>query len=241
MCALTFTVRSRAGTRALTVLPRAAIIAGWTGRDRAALEQHIEELAALGVPRPARVPVFYRVAPALLSTAPVIDVLGTGSTGEAECVLIAGPDGLYIGAGSDHTDRDVERHSIALSKQVCAKPLAPEVWPLAEVEPHWDALVLRSHAWIDGERVLYQEGGVAALRSPMDLARACTGGAGFAQQAVMYCGTLPAHAAVQFATRFELELEDPVLGRSLRHAYGITPLPAAEWIFDGKSGSEPRL
>ena len=36
------------------------IVAGWTGRDEAALRHHIEELAAIGVPRPSSVPVFYR-------------------------------------------------------------------------------------------------------------------------------------------------------------------------------------
>ncbi len=30
------------------------IIAGWAGRDLAAIEHHIEELAALGIQRPAR-------------------------------------------------------------------------------------------------------------------------------------------------------------------------------------------
>lgn len=38
------------------------IVAGWTGRDEAALRHHIEELAAIGVPRPSSVPVFYRNA-----------------------------------------------------------------------------------------------------------------------------------------------------------------------------------
>ena len=32
-----------------------AVIAGWTGRDREAMEKHIAELEALGVPRPADV------------------------------------------------------------------------------------------------------------------------------------------------------------------------------------------
>ena len=34
------------------------IIAGWTGRDAAAVQHHIEELQALGVKPPATVPTF---------------------------------------------------------------------------------------------------------------------------------------------------------------------------------------
>jgi hypothetical protein len=45
-----------------------AIIAGWTGRDPAAVEKHIRELEALGVKRPASTPIFYRFAAARLTT-----------------------------------------------------------------------------------------------------------------------------------------------------------------------------
>ena len=38
------------------------VVAGWTGRDKAALDHHIEELAAIGVPGPSTVPLYYRVA-----------------------------------------------------------------------------------------------------------------------------------------------------------------------------------
>src|SRR5215470_20332233 len=45
-----------------------AVIAGWTGRDQAAVEKHIAELAVLGVKRPATTPIFYRVAASRLTT-----------------------------------------------------------------------------------------------------------------------------------------------------------------------------
>ena len=44
----------------------------------------------------------------------------------------------------------------------------------------------------------------------------------------MYCGTLPVHGAVEFADRYELELIDPVLGRTLHHVYEVTALPVVE-------------
>ena len=41
----------------------------------------------------------------------------------------------------------------------------------------------------------------------------------------MYCGTPGAIGGIRPGTRFEMELEDPVLGRTLRHAYDIKVLP----------------
>jgi hypothetical protein len=41
----------------------------------------------------------------------------------------------------------------------------------------------------------------------------------------MFCGTLGAIGGVRPAGRFEMELEDPVLGRRLQHAYDIEVLP----------------
>src|ERR1700748_156730 len=84
------------------------VVAGWTGRDEAALQHHIEELAAIGVPRPSSVPVFYRISTANLTQAAHLEVLGPDTSGEAEPVVVAMQDGLWLGVGSDHTDRKAE-------------------------------------------------------------------------------------------------------------------------------------
>src|SRR5256885_17152818 len=60
------------------------VIAGWTGRDKAAGEHHIAELAAIGVKRPRAIPCFYRLGANLLTTAPEVDVVGEDSSGEVE-------------------------------------------------------------------------------------------------------------------------------------------------------------
>src|SRR6266403_2132094 len=57
---LTFQLNSNDGYYIADITIREAILAGWTGRDRAALETHIEEMAAVGVGRPPSVPVCYR-------------------------------------------------------------------------------------------------------------------------------------------------------------------------------------
>ena len=201
------------------------IIAGWAGRDEAAIRHHIEELAAIGVPRPSSVPVYYRVSADNLTQAERLVVLGPDSSGEVEPVVIALADGLWIGVGSDHTDRKAETVGIALSKQMCGKPIGHTLWRLADVEDHWDRLVLRAWATINGERVLYQEGQLAALRSPRDLIERYPDGSELPPGTAMFCGTLGAIGGIRPATKFEIELDDPVLGRRMHHAYEVDPLP----------------
>jgi len=201
------------------------IIAGWAGRDEAAIEHHIEELAAIGVPRPSTTPLYYRVAVQTLTQSSELVVLGPDSSGEVEPVVVAMADGLWIGLGSDHTDRKAEAAGIALSKQLCGKPVGRDLWAYADVEQHWDQLILRSWATIGGERVLYQESPVSSLRTPRDLIRRYTGSDTLPAGTLMFCGTPGAIGGIRPATRFEMELQDPVLNRSLTHGYDIPVLP----------------
>jgi uncharacterized protein DUF2848 len=203
---------------------RDLVIAGWTGRDIAALEKHVRELEAIGVKRPKTTPIFYRVAAALLTSDNAIEVLGDQSSGEAECVVYSLDDGLFVGVGSDHTDRKAEAVGVSLSKQMCAKPVSREVWRLEDVAVHWDKLVLRSYVSTEGRRRLYQEGPVAAMRPPTELFKLYCGGLLPAGTA-MFCGTLAVHGAITPSDAFAMELEDPVLGRKITHSYRIKTLP----------------
>ncbi len=201
------------------------IIAGWAGRDAAAIEHHIEELAALGVPRPSTTPLYYRVAAQTLTQSSRLVVLGPDSSGEVEPVLVAMADGLWIGIGSDHTDRKAEASGIAMSKQLCGKPVGAELWSYADIEGHWDELVIRSWATIDGKRVLYQDSKISALRTPRDLVRKQAGTDMLPAGTLMFCGTPGAIGGIRPATCFEMEIRDPVLDRSLTHSYEIEVLP----------------
>ncbi|HYR37397.1 MAG TPA: DUF2848 domain-containing protein [Burkholderiales bacterium] len=193
------------------------VIAGWTGRDEAALRKHIRELEEIGVKPPKTTPIFYRVAANLLTQANEIQVSGPDTSGEVEFVLLAKPDGLWVTVGSDHTDRKAETIGVSLSKQLCAKVIAKDAWRYDQVKPHWEKLVLRS--WSDGE--LYQEGPVTAMRSPEDLLSRYPLKLGWA----MFCGTLAAKGGIRPAKVFRMELEDPVRKRKLAHEYRIAPLP----------------
>ncbi len=205
------------------------VIAGWTGSDKAAVEAHIEELAALGVPRPTTVPIYFHNAAALLTTADQIQVPGNNSSGEVEFVMFGHSDGMLIGVGSDHTDRKVESYDIVVSKQMCAKPVSPEVWRYADVVDHFDRLMLRSWAVDGGERRLYQEGPVTAMCAPEELIGKYLDSADSLPPGMaMYCGTLAVHGGVVSAARFEIELDDPVRGRKLTHGYDVKTLPLEE-------------
>lgn len=222
---LTFSIRRGANETRETVGIRHAVIAGWTGRDAAAVEHHIKELEAVGVARPATVPIFYRVSATRFTTADAIEVPGNESSGEVEFALVQHGGRLYVGCGSDHTERKVEGYNVTVSKQMCEKPLAPALWAYDEVKPHWDRLILRSFACHGAERALYQEGPVTAMRAPEELIELYAGAAGLADGTVMFCGTLAAKGGIRPAPRFEFELEDPVRGLALRHGYDIAVLP----------------
>ena len=201
------------------------VVAGWTGRDKAAVEKHIAELEAIGVKRPATTPIFYRASAVRVTTDDAIEALGNASSGEAEFVLLRHGGRLWVGAGSDHTDREVETYGVSVSKQMCDKPIAPEFWPMVEVAPHWDKLMLRAYISENGKRVLYQEGPVTGMLDPLDLIEKFAGKAGLAEGTLMFCGTLSAKGGVRPSDVFEVELDDPVLGRKIQHRYGIRTLP----------------
>jgi hypothetical protein len=202
------------------------VIAGWTGRDVEALNHHIEELNAIGVQPPSKVPLYYRVTANLLTQTETVQVLGDDTSGEVEPVLVGTPDRLWVTVGADHTDRKLESYGVAASKQVCSKVIGRTAWRFEDVEPHWDRLMLRSFVEEGGKRVLYQEGPLAMIRAPRELIAGWRNGdkrlpAGVA----MFCGTLPAIGAIRSSSHFHMEIEDPVLGRKLVHAYEVTALP----------------
>jgi hypothetical protein len=224
-CDLVFTLEAAGSRTPLRLSIDQAVMAGWTGRDPVARDKHIAELEAIGIARPASTPIYYRVSARRLTTAERIECTGADSSGEVEFVLIGSGGRTYVGVGSDHTDRKVEAYNITVSKQMCDKPLAPVLWDFDEVKGHWDAIKLRSFAWIGGERVLYQEGNLDAMLSASDLVTRGFGGAGLPDGCAMFGGTFAAKGGIRPASRFEFEIDDQVRGRSIRHGYDVVELP----------------
>jgi hypothetical protein len=222
---LTFTIDAQGTTTPLTLGIDQAVVAGWTGRDPVARDKHIAELETIGIARPASTPIYYRVSARRLTTEDVIEVSGHDSSGEVEFVLIGWQSRIFVGLGSDHTDRKVESYSVTVSKQMCDKPIAPVLWELEEVIDHWDRMILRAYAWIKGKRELYQEGTLDAMLPVSELIARGFDGGKFPDGCAMFGGTFAAIGGIRPADRFEYELEDPVLKRTIRHGYDVIVLP----------------
>ena len=222
---LSLTLQAEKSSSQQRVSVRHAVIAGWTGRDPVAVEKHIAELEAIGVKRPASTPIFYRVSTARLTTDEAIEAAGPHSSGEVEFVILQTEGRLWVGVGSDHTDRQVETYSVTVSKQMCDKPMAPVLWELEEVIDHWDRMILRAYAWINGKRELYQEGTLDAMLPVKDLLAKGFDGGKLPDGCVMFGGTFAAKGGIRPAERFECDLEDPVLKRTIRHAYDVITMP----------------
>lgn len=209
---LTFTVAGTGDTVVLTDFD--LVVAGYTGRDEASVKKHIDELAAIGVAPPETVPAFYELSASLATQEPRITVTGSNTSGEVEPVLVRAAGKLYLTVGSDHTDRDVERDSVAKSKAACAKPLGATVVEVAA--PDWDAIAASST--VDG--VGYQQGTLSALRIPTDVLALHQGSV--ERDLVLFCGTLPLLNGEFVAGadwRLSLTLPD---GTELTHAYSVS-------------------
>jgi Protein of unknown function (DUF2848) len=180
-----------AGTgQVLAPKPQRLVIGGYTGRDDAAVRAHIGELAAIGVPPPPEVPSFYLLPSGLLTTSGVVEAAGEQTSGEAEPVLFRVEGRYYIGVGSDHTDRDLEREDITRAKAACPKPVGRMVaaLPPDPAQADWDGIEMACQ--VDGRA--YQRGRLSALRTPADLLPRIPGEAGGPDgDLVLFCGTLP--------------------------------------------------
>jgi 4-hydroxyphenylacetate 3-monooxygenase len=216
---LVLTLRVLGTGEVLTLAAYQAVVAGYTGRDEKAVRHHIEELAAIGVPAPARVPMFYPIASASVTTAASIEVAGDYTSGEVEPVLVRHHSAWFLGVGSDHTDRTVETHDIGESKRVCPKPICEEVIPVAEwAGLDWDAIGASST--VDGKA--YQDGHLRALRDPEQLVRLLSErGVDEGRDLVCFAGTLPLiDGSFVAGMAWELRLTLPD-GRAISHWYEV--------------------
>ena len=197
---------------------------GWAARDQAELRRHVEEMERMGVPGPITTPIFFPLASTLATTADRVEVLGEQTSGEVEYALLVDTGRILVTVASDHTDRGFERYGIQASKQLYPDVLASEAWPLDECRAHWDRLVLRCWTTTLGRRSVYQEAALAELLSPdtwLDMLHRH----GVPRDGLVFLSGTPATiGGVVFGERYEIELEDPVLGRAIRHEYVVEVL-----------------
>jgi len=202
--------------------------AGWAGRDRAAVQNHIDELRAIGVPPPKHVPTLFALGNHLLSTQDAIQVHGDETSGEVEYVLFRHNGEIFITVGSDHTDRRLEKHSIAKSKNLCLNVMAPEAWPFEEVEEHFDRLILECSVSLGGTDKLYQKDTVAALIGPYYWLTQLEDRLDRLEDGlVFFSGTIGTKAGLVTGDAYHFSLTDPLLHRSISHRYRCEVLTGA--------------
>ncbi|MEL6299057.1 MAG: DUF2848 domain-containing protein [Pseudomonadota bacterium] len=223
---LTFACVSAQGTTEQTVEIRDLVLAGWTGRDAAKVQEHIDELAEHGVAPPSRTPMFYRTSADLIGQSETLQALGPDTSGEVEYVLFKAGGAMWVTVGSDQTDRKREGQiGVALSKQLAGKVIARTAWALDEVLPHWDRIEISADVVSAAKRETYQQATLGDIKSPADLIRGVAGGGEtLPDGTLLMSGTPPAIGGIRGADRFEMRLHDPVLGRTIAHTYDIEVL-----------------
>ncbi|UOT03505.1 DUF2848 domain-containing protein [Rhodococcus opacus] len=225
MSQLTFTLPD--GT-VETVEVTTLLNAGYAGRNQEEVASHIAELAELGVPAPTTIPAMYPISPYLAQQTTEVFVQHGRTSGEAEWALVITDDDVLLTVACDHTDRDLEVHSVAWSKNAAPDVLGTRAWRLSEIADRLDDITLT--AWVgqgDGEpSTLIQTGTLADLLAPkywLDVLREL----GLHKPGtVLVSGTISMrHGVNQFADAWKVALRDPATADELTCRYRTVPMP----------------
>ena len=205
----------------------ALLNAGYAGRNQDEVASHIAELAELGVPAPTVTPALYPISPYLAQQTPHVFVQHERTSGEAEWALIVTGDDVLLTVACDHTDRNLEVHSVAWSKNAAPDVLGRKAWRLSEISEHLDDVTLTAWVGDDEPTELIQQGTLGDLLSPQywldvlearDLRTAGT---------VLISGTISMlHGVNQFARSWKVEMADPHTGQTISASYRTVPMAA---------------
>ncbi|MFH5879979.1 DUF2848 domain-containing protein [Arthrobacter sp. NA-172] len=202
--------------------------AGYAGREQDEVQAHIAELAELGVPGPSVTPALYPVSPYLAGQPDVVDVQHGRTSGEAEWAMIISDEGALLTVACDHTDRALEIHGVAWSKNASPDILGRKAWKLDDVREHLDAITIRG--WVtdaEGQETLIQDSTMGALLTPdywIDVLQE----RGLNEPGtVLLSGTVAMVQGVdQFAPQWRVELGDPVTGETIGAGYRVREMAA---------------
>lgn len=215
---------------------------GFTMRDEAKMQAHLEECYKLGIKELIcdRPPLVMPISTWAVLTDDAITVQRPKTSGEIEIVTIADADGeVYVTAGSDHTDRSLETIDIPWSKQVTPNVVIPQVWRWSDVRDHWDQVIMESWVVDAGERVKYQEASVAEFWTPQEMLDGARESVVPVPGAIiLFSGTVVSlEERLRFGQEWTLRMTDPVLGRTLEHDYRVEVL-ATEVLNDGSASGD---
>jgi len=183
-------------------------------------------------------PSIFRIARYLLTQSPEFEVQGAHTGGEGEVVCIREGDDIFISVGSDQCDRELDPYYPDKPKQMCPHPVASEAWPYDDVQDHWDNLIIRSQVVVDDVIVPLQDASLGTMTSleyllGMDVIK------GLNDTMFLFCGSsafldsaeeiVREHGLSEWTTHgvadeFRVQLHDPVLNRTLSHAFRPQPV-----------------
>lgn len=217
-----FTVISKKGKRTMNVDIRRVALAGFSGRDIEKTMEQVGQLEKESIHAPdfTELPAVYPVSPALVTTAPEITVRGTKTSGEVEFLILKHEGVYYIGLGSDHTDRALEREDIQRSKEVCPKPIAPVLWEYTELRDHMDRVRLVSFQRVNSRAVEYQAGKMDDLLPPIAIMNRVSKEMDL-EDTLIFSGTVPLLWDYRYGERFACRLADDALGREIELVYTV--------------------
>ena len=206
---------------------------GFTARNTEQMKKNLKALENQGIKYPNSFPQVYPCQRYILSDEREIEVVSDKTCGEVEFLLLILKEGIFIGVGSDHADKEIEKISIIKSKQLCAKHYANAFWRYEDVKDHWDRLILRSYQRdSQGEYSLYQEGEVKNILTPESIMSFLEKeGILPDKEAIIFSGSVAAIGGTVYGEKFRYELEDPVLQRKICSEYDVLNI-AAEKAMD---------
>ena len=242
MTVRSFIVHEADGDRDLEVDLRRCYNLGFTMRDEAKMQAHLEECYKLGIKELIcdRPPLVMPISPWAVLTDDHITVQRPRSSGEVEIVTVVDADGaIYVGVGSDHTDRSLEGIDIPWGKQVAPNVVAPELWLWSDIESHWDQVSMECTVVDNGETVPYQRALVSEFWTPADMVQGTRDSVVAIEGAlILFSGTVVTlEERLRFAERWTISMIDPVFDRRIDHTYDVTVL-AGEVLNDGSASGE---
>lgn len=229
MSTMNFNLMTKNGNSDVQIDYERVFAIGYAGRNIDKTMEHIRELERdLGVPAPKKIPTIFQCSNFVLTQDKDLSFLGKKTCGEVEYVIIMNHGKIYIGVGSDHTDRDLEATNVPKAKQICAKPICHDIWDYEDMKNHWDEIELNSWQTVDGEEIRYQAGTLADILPVERILKELNERVGRIDNCVIFSGTVPVLDGFCFGEAFRYEMVDKKLGRKITSSYNVDVITEEE-------------